>query len=186
MMMHVQERSISLHEPKTRLQRGMEPSYFWLIAISRRRLNIGMNSYQHSGALPFSFLLPKLSIFIFQQARILYKRYLEVTEKLVNFESSTSVLRVSSIYRGTPGNKNVIESTWDSSFNVSQQDIELILVANSSKSIPVLHAHARTFPGSESDVFDIDVIDKGTVLFHTMAIIEGERERGTRTYVFRA
>lgn len=60
--------------------------------------------------------------------------------------------------------------------SMSQQDIELVLVANSSKSVPVLHAHARTFPGSESDVFDIDVIDKGAVLFHTMAV-----ERGTKS-----
>lgn len=58
---------------------------------------------------------------------------------------------------------------------MSQRDIELVLVANSNKSALVLHAHARTFPRSKSDIFDIDVIDKGTVLFHTV-VIEREKE----------
>lgn len=66
---------------------------------------------------------------------------------------------------------------------MSQRDIELVLVANSNKSVFVLHAQARTFLRSESNVFDTDVIDKGTVLFY-MVVIERKRESRKAFYAF--
>lgn len=53
---------------------------------------------------------------------------------------------------------------------MAQQNIKLVLVANSSKFVFVLcaHAHVRaqTFAESKRDIFDIDVINKDTVLFY--------------------